>query len=154
MDATLLAIAIGLVVSLVVTEVFGLSVGGMIVPGYIALSMHHPIAVVMTIVAALVTWGIIRQVSRWVILYGRRRVVLTMLFGFVVGTMFRLLANSLAGVPAEDAMNPVVMIGFIIPGLIALWFERQGFIETLSPMMSAAVLVRLTLITIGVENFS
>lgn len=154
MDATLLAIAIGLVVSLLVTEVFGLSVGGMIVPGYLALSLHHPIAVAMTVVAALLTWAIIRQLSHWVILFGRRRVVLTMLFGFVVGTSIRLLSSTLAGLPVEDPLSPVVMIGFIVPGLIALWFERQGFIETLSPMISAAVLVRLTLITIGVENFS
>lgn len=39
-------------------------------------------------------------------------------------------------------------------GLIALWFERQGFIETVSPMMSAAVLVRLVLILCGLEALS
>ncbi|WP_442506349.1 poly-gamma-glutamate biosynthesis protein PgsC [Novipirellula sp. SH528] len=152
-DITLLAIAIGLLVSLVVTELIGLSVGGMIVPGYIALSLHQPIAVLLTIIAAMITWGLVRLVSRWAILFGRRRVVLTVMFGFAVGMTIRLIANSLSAVPGavDEVVSPIVMIGFIIPGLIALWFERQGFIETLSPMMSSAVLVRLTLILVGVE---
>ncbi|GAA5508908.1 poly-gamma-glutamate biosynthesis protein PgsC [Novipirellula caenicola] len=154
-DVTLLAIAIGLLISLVVTELLGLSVGGMIVPGYIALSLHQPVAVILTILAALITWGIVRMVSQWAILFGRRRVVLTVMFGFAVGMAIRLAANALSiatvGDAGDDVVSPIVMIGFIIPGLIALWFERQGFIETLSPMMSSAVLVRLTLILVGVE---
>ncbi len=127
----------------------------MIVPGYIALSLHQPIAVLLTIIAAVITWGLVRLVSRWAILFGRRRVVLTVMFGFAVGMTIRLIANSLSvsAVPGavDEVVSPIVMIGFIIPGLIALWFERQGFIETLSPMMSSAVLVRLTLILVGVE---
>ncbi len=156
MDSTLIAIAIGLIVSLVVTEVLGLSVGGMIVPGYLAMSLHQPLAVVMTIVAAAATWGLVRLVSRWTILYGRRRVVLTVLLGFTVGMAIRTLANGIGTqiVGGQTEMDAMVMIGFIIPGLIALWFERQGFIETVSPMVSAAVLVRLVLILCGLEALS
>ncbi|HBY99863.1 MAG TPA: poly-gamma-glutamate biosynthesis protein PgsC, partial [candidate division Zixibacteria bacterium] len=36
-------------------------------------------------------------------------------------------------------------VGFIIPGLIANWMERQGVIQTLSTMVVAAVVVRLLL---------
>ncbi|TWU49817.1 poly-gamma-glutamate biosynthesis protein PgsC [Rubripirellula reticaptiva] len=157
MENQLVAIAIGLIVSLIVTECLGLSVGGMIVPGYIALSLHQPIAVLLTIVAAAATWGLVRIVSQYAMLFGRRRVVMTVMIGFTVGMAFRGLAemffsHAAVGSMASEAANPVVMIGFIIPGLIALWFERQGLIETLSPMMSAAVLVRLVLILVGVET--
>lgn len=156
MDPTLIAIAIGLIVSLIVTEVLGLSVGGMIVPGYLAMSLHEPLAVGMTILAAAVAWALVRLVSRWTILYGRRRVVLTVMFGFAVGMAIRTLANVVGSqvVGGQAEMDAMVMIGFIIPGLIALWFERQGFIETVSPMMSAAVLVRLVLILCGLEALS
>lgn len=156
MDPTLIAIAIGLIVSLIVTEVLGLSVGGMIVPGYLAMSLHEPLAVGMTILAAVVAWALVRLVSRWTILYGRRRVVLTVMFGFAVGMAIRTLANVIGSqvVGGQAEMDAMVMIGFIIPGLIALWFERQGFIETVSPMMSAAVLVRLVLILCGLEALS
>ena len=43
------------------------------------------------------------------------------------------------------------MIGFIIPGLIALWFDRQGMAGTLGSLATSTVLVRLILITLGVE---
>ncbi|TWU43169.1 Capsule biosynthesis protein CapC [Novipirellula aureliae] len=154
MDPTLIAIAVGLIVSLVVTEVLGLSVGGMIVPGYIALSLHQPIAVVFTVLAAAMTWWIVRRISQHAIVFGRRRVVITILVGFAIGMTIRSIAAAVLVSGAPEAMTPMVMIGFIIPGLIALWFERQGFIETLSPMLSAAVMVRLCLILIGMETFS
>jgi len=40
-------------------------------------------------------------------------------------------------------------IGYIIPGLIANWMERQGIFRTLFTMIIAAVLVRLILIIIA-----
>ena len=43
------------------------------------------------------------------------------------------------------------MIGFVIPGLIALWIERAGMLQTLSPLLVATCLVRLVLITAGME---
>ena len=43
MDATTISLAVGLLVSLAITEVFGLTAGGMIVPGYFALSVHQPV---------------------------------------------------------------------------------------------------------------
>ncbi len=45
MDTQTIAIALGLIVSLLFTEAFGLSAGGMIVPGYFALSLNQPLAV-------------------------------------------------------------------------------------------------------------
>ena len=40
-----LSIGIGLVVSLLFSEVFGLAAGGMVVHGYIALHLAHPVQV-------------------------------------------------------------------------------------------------------------
>ena len=63
MDAQVVAIAFGLLISLLFTEAFGLSAGGMIVPGYFALSLHRPGAVCMTILAAALTYMVVRLVS-------------------------------------------------------------------------------------------
>ena len=43
-------------------------------------------------------------------------------------------------------------IGFVIPGLIAHWMERQGVIQTLCVMTTTAVLVRLLLMLISEGN--
>jgi hypothetical protein len=40
------------------------------------------------------------------------------------------------------------IIGYIIPGLIAIWFDRQGVLQTICGMAVTAVLVRLVLIII------
>jgi len=44
------------------------------------------------------------------------------------------------------------VIGYIIPGLMAIWFDRQGWVETMCTLLTAAVVIRLTLVLIfGVE---
>ena len=53
MDAQTMAIAVGLVVSFAFSEIYGLAAGGMIVPGYLALSLDRPGTVVLTLLAAL-----------------------------------------------------------------------------------------------------
>jgi len=159
-ETLVVSIAVGLVVSLLFTEAFGLTVGGMIVPGYLALYLNQPLTVLLTIAAAFLTWGLVRLVHRYTILYGRRRVVITMVIGFSVGLAIRGLvaavmaatADPLTGVDPAAAMAAV--IGFIIPGLIALWMDRTGPLMTLSPLIVASVVVRLVLIAAGLETWS
>jgi hypothetical protein len=40
------------------------------------------------------------------------------------------------------------VVGYIIPGLVAIWLDRQGVVETLSAATTAAIVVRLLLILI------
>ncbi len=152
MDSQTLAIAIGLMISLLFTEACGLSAGGMIVPGYFALSLDRPGAVLLTIVAAGLTYAIVRLISKSAIVYGRRRIVLMIIVGFTVGMVLRQGSLLMAGgVDQVGALAPLAVIGFIIPGLIALWFDRQGVVETTSTLLTSSVVVRLMLILIGTE---
>jgi len=159
-ETLVVSIAVGLVVSLLFTEAFGLTVGGMIVPGYLALYLNQPLTVALTIAAAFLTWGLVRLVHRYTILYGRRRVVITMVIGFAVGMLIRgiiaaittAMADPLTG--ADPAAAMAAVIGFIIPGLIALWMDRTGPVLTLSPLIVASVVVRLVLIAAGLETWS
>ncbi len=149
MDALTVSLAIGLIVSLAVTEIFGLTAGGMIVPGYFALSVSRPLDIVITLLVAMLTFGIVRFLSQHMIVYGRRRIVLALLLGFLIGSAVRGLAH--AWTTPEIATSYFAVIGFIIPGLIALWFDRQGVMGTLGSLATSTVLVRLALIVIGLE---
>ena len=155
MDVATLAIAIGLIVSLLFTEVFGLSGGGMIVPGYLALYVNKPYSILMTLLAAFITFAIVRGLTKIAIVYGRRRIVLMVLFGFLVGSLMRTAAAAFAEPAIGSSLPPTTncfcVIGFIIPGLIALWMDRQGTVETLGPLMTSTVVVRLVLVMIGIE---
>jgi len=150
MDTITVSIAIGLIVSLLFTEAYGLSAGGMIVPGYFALSLHQPLSILVTLLVALATFAVVRGLSRVTILYGRRRIVMMILVGFLLGALVRRvpLWSGLAGAsPALSACFAV--IGFILPGLIALWIDRQGLVETIAPLVTSSVVVRLALILVG-----
>lgn len=164
MEWLALSIGIGLVVSLIFTEAFGLSVGGMIVPGYLALAFDQPATIIATIAAALVTAWVVYQIDRWAILFGRRRVVLTMVVGFAIAAVLRSMVELAfpsmpvgVGVEAGTSTASMMMagttvIGFVIPGLVALWIARSGVVQTLSPLVIATSLVYLVLVTAGVET--
>jgi poly-gamma-glutamate biosynthesis protein PgsC/CapC len=151
MEWLAVSIGIGLLVSLLFTEAFGLNVGGMIVPGYLAMSMDQPLTILLTIFAALMTWGCVRLVHRRAILFGRRRVVITMVVGFAVAALIRGLVLPLQPAVSTTELAAVTVIGFMIPGLIALWMDRTGFVQTMSPLIVATSLVRLVLIIFAIE---
>lgn len=137
-----LSIGVGLVVSLLFSELFGLVPGGLVVPGYIALYLHRPGEVLMTLAAALITFALVRAASSAVILYGRRRTVLMVLTGYLVGLALRHLVVGYDG-PLDTSLD---LIGYIIPGLIAIWLDRQGVTETLSSLITISAVVRLLLV--------
>jgi poly-gamma-glutamate biosynthesis protein PgsC/CapC len=141
------SIGLGLVVSLVFSEILGLAAGGLVVPGYIALYMDQPMRILGTVLASLVTYGFIRLVGRFVLLYGRRTMVFSVLAGFLFGYMTRhiLVFNEAMQLGVDTSV--VQSIGYIIPGLIAYWMMRQGVVETLCTMIMASFIVRLALVT-------
>ena len=139
------AIGLGLVTSLIFSETLGLAAGGMVVPGYLALMIHEPFRIIGTVIAALLTFGTLKVMSRYMLIYGRRRIVVAVLVGFVFGAASR----DLLVFKLHDAPLDLSTIGFVIPGLIANWMERQGVIQTLCVMTTTAVLVRLLLMLLN-----
>lgn len=139
-----LAIGIGLAVSLLFSELFGLAAGGMVVPGYIALNLHRPLDVLLTLAAGFVTFAVVHSLASIIIIYGKRRTVLMIIVGYLIGAMLR----TLGGIGQLSPTLEYDLIGFIIPGLIAIWIDRQGLVETVSALVTAAVVVRLVLVLV------
>ena len=63
-------VILGVIVSLIFSEMTGLS-AGLVVPGYLALSLHTPLRLVSTLAVATASYLICRLLSEYVILYGR-----------------------------------------------------------------------------------
>ncbi len=139
-----LSIGIGLVVSLTFSEMLGLTAGGMVVPGYVALYMDRPIIIILTLLVSYLTYFIVHSLSAVMIIYGRRRTVLMILVGFAMGALLR----SFGTLPLPMATIDLSIIGYIIPGLIAIWIDRQGLVESVSALLIASVIVRIILILI------
>lgn len=138
------AVGIGVIISLIFSELLGASAGGIVVPGYLALYLDKPLQILGTLLISLATWGIIRIIGNFTLLFGKRRMVLSILIGFILGWASRMLVFN------DITIHQLQMqsIGYIVPGLIANWFERQGFLKTISTMGIAAVLVRLVLMVV------
>ncbi|MEP7027141.1 MAG: poly-gamma-glutamate biosynthesis protein PgsC [Candidatus Eisenbacteria bacterium] len=139
------AVGLGLVISLIFSETLGLAAGGMVVPGYLALMLHEPGRVVGTVGSALIALALLKLLSRYVLIYGRRRIVVAVLIGFAIGAVSR----DLLRLRVMDTSLDLRTIGYVIPGLIANWMERQGVLQTLCVMTTTAILVRLLLMLIG-----
>ena len=108
----------------------------------------------LTLATAAATYGAVRLFSRFAIVYGRRRIVMMVLCGFLFGWLVRslpLLTGHMFDGESTTFSGGFHVIGFIIPGLIALWMDRQGWVETWAPLLTSSVVVRLALILIGVE---
>lgn len=146
MDLLPLSIGLGLVVSLIFSELFGLAAGGMVVPGYFALFLTRPVPVVFTLAAGFATFAIVRALSSVLIIFGKRRTVLMILVGYLLGALVRIILSShpVSGELLRSSDHAI--IGYIIPGLIAIWLDRQGVVETFSALITASVVVRLLLI--------
>ncbi|MFL3008758.1 MAG: poly-gamma-glutamate biosynthesis protein PgsC [Candidatus Neomarinimicrobiota bacterium] len=132
-----ISIGLGIVLSLVLSESLGVTAGGIIVPGYISLYLHQPIQVVITLLVAIIVWGIIQGLGKIIFLYGKRRIVLALILGFFFGYITR---NFLY---VNEDFGSLAVIGNIIPGLIANWMDRQGVTRTISVIILTSVLVKL-----------
>jgi len=145
-----LAVALGIVMSLVFVELLGLAAGGIVIPGYIALQLGHPDRLIGTLVVSLLTYGVIKLISRFMFLFGRRQLVLAILIGTVISILshhfmiFNLSADTLE----------FSAVGWIVPGLLAHWSVKQGYIKTIAMLSITAILVRFIVILIyGGEMF-
>jgi poly-gamma-glutamate biosynthesis protein PgsC/CapC len=135
------SIGIGIVTGVLFSEAFGIATGGIVVPGYLALFIDEPLTIAVTVAAGFLTFMVVRALSMYLIIFGRRRTAVMILFGYVVGVMVNRALGSQTG--------EFAVIGYIIPGLIALWMDRQGTIQTLSSLTIVTVIVRMVMIVTG-----
>ena len=122
---------VGVVLSLIFAEKFGINPAGLVVPGYLALIFDQPIMLLSVLIISCLTYFIVSNgIRKWVILYGRRKFAAMILTGMVIKFIFDLLYPL---TPFE--MVEVSGIGVVIPGIIANTIQKQGVVITLSTTM-------------------
>lgn len=137
------ALVIGVVVSRILTELIGLTPGGIIVPGYVAMLLDRPAALAAFVIIALLTYGFVRALSSHLMLYGSRRFTVTVLIGLTLAAGAQWIGPNL-NVPYVEWAG----LGFIVPGLLAHQFDRQGIVPTLLVLAIAAPLVRILVLVV------
>ena len=135
------ALFIGLVVGFLYYELVGLSPGGVIAPGYLALFTAEPFRILSTLLVATAVWGIIELLSPRLILYGRRRLLLALLLGFSCKFAVEAWIQPAAGTTVD-----LQSIGYMIPGLIANEMSRQKPVPTLLSLTVVTAVVAMILL--------
>jgi len=139
-------IGIGMVLSLFLTETLGVTAGGIIVPGYIAMNLENPERLVITFGISIITFLLIKLLGQFIMVYGKRRLVLALLIGFLLGYLTRSENNLVSSLTELD----FVVIGNIIPGLIANWMDRQGVLRTICTVLITAGVTKLIIMTVSI----
>lgn len=122
---------IGVVLSLLFAEKFGINPAGLVVPGYLALIFDQPVMLLSVLIISCLTYFIVNHgVSRWVILYGRDKFAAMILTGMILKFLLDLIYPL---TPFE--MVEMSGIGVVIPGIIANTIQKQGVVITLASCM-------------------
>ncbi|OLS98005.1 capsule biosynthesis protein capC [Pseudonocardia sp. CNS-004] len=125
-QAATIALAIGLLFALVCYLTTNLSPGGMITPGWLALTLVEDARKVAVIAAVtVVTYFCLRGLQRAVILYGKRLFAAVMMMSVLFSTgLFLLVQRDYPLIFAHETL------GFVIPGLVAYQLVRQPLVAT------------------------
>jgi len=127
---------IGLILSLVFIGITGFFPGGIIVPSYLVLFLDQPARMAGTLMAAFLALWSYKAASCYLILFGRRRFVFMILVGGIWALLWRELVPSIFPISMEFRV-----IGWVIPGLVANHFERQGVIVTTASLVTVTVVI-------------
>lgn len=135
------ALAVGMVVALLFSERFGVVPAGLVVPGYLALIFDQWRFMLVVIFISIITYLIVQfTLTRFIILYGRRKFTAMLIVGMIVKLIF-------------DYFYPIFPfevyefrgIGIIVPGIIANTIQRQGVIVTLGSTMVVSFITYMML---------
>lgn len=131
-------VALSVILSFLVTELTGLLTGGMVSAGYLAFYFSEPMRILSTYLLSALIALILRLSREFLILYGRRRFMLSILLSILFVYALE---------KAYFIMSPLSLdlrvIGYIIPGLIANDMEKQGIIRTSLALIIVTALVKL-----------
>lgn len=137
-------IILGVIISIIFYEWTEISPGGIIVPGYIALFLDNPKRILITIILSIITFAVVKLLSNYIILYGRRKFSI-----FIITSFFLRYLMTLFFQITDLPIATTLIIGYLVPGIIARDMERQGIIKTFAAMFTVAFLLKFAMIIYG-----
>jgi poly-gamma-glutamate biosynthesis protein PgsC/CapC len=125
---------LGLLLSLLYVSITGLYPGGIIVPGYLVLFVDQPARLAGSLMVAILTLLCFKLASQYLIIFGRRKFVFMVLTGGIWTLLWLRMLPMLFPLSLEFRV-----IGWVIPGLIANNFEKQGIVVTTASLVTVTV---------------
>ena len=132
---------IGVLVSIIFYELTDISPGGIIVPGLLVMYLNSIERVIYTVIISLITYLIVKLLSKYILVFGKRRFVLMIIVSIVLNFLIQLITNTLSA-----NLLSISIVGYTISGLIANDFYKQGVKKTLPALTICVCLLELIVI--------
>jgi len=137
-----LTIVLGIVVSTIIYKRTGLTLGGVIVCGYLALFVGQPIHIFITLIISYMTYKIVHGfLQKHFMLNDRKLFEVEILIGLIFQATWLLIIR-LFGMINVD-LTVLYGIGFVLPGVIAHDMGRQGAKSTIGSILLGVFIVSM-----------
>ena len=123
-------VIIGVLLSIIFYEITDITPGGIIVPGLLALYYKQIDRVIYTIVIALIAYFIVKLLSRYFVIFGKRRFVLMIIISLFLNIILDLILHSFS----LNLLN-LSIIGYTITVIIANDIYKQGIKRTIPALV-------------------
>ena len=121
------SIILGIAVSLIFTELTGISAGGIVVPAYLALTVNQPLVLISTLAIGLIAYVVVEfGLSRFIMLYGKRKFAAVVFIALILRIILNIAFSGIF-----DALDALTSVGVITAALIASTISKQGLPYTL-----------------------
>ncbi len=141
-------ILVGLLISIIFYELTDITPGGIIVPGLMVMYIKEPERMIYTVVIAIATYFIVKFISRYFLIFGKRRFVLMILISlglsFIAQLIFKLTSFSFL---------EISLIGYTLSGIIANNIHKQGLKRTIPALVIVVAVIELLVIITNGFNF-
>lgn len=106
----------------------GISCGGIISPGLMAMELDNFPGLAVSLGAALITWLLLALAMRAWGVFGRQRLALALALALAIKMLL-----------SFWGLAPSLWLGWVVPGLMGADFQRQDFVPTISGAVGVAV---------------
>ena len=92
--------------------------------------INQPQRIVYTVIVAVITYYIVKFISRYLIIFGKRRFALMIIISILLNIVLELIINGLS-----IHLLSISLIGYTIAGLIANDISKQGIVKTIPSLI-------------------
>ena len=143
-----LTLILGIIISTLIYKRTGLTMGGVITTGYLALFIGKPSHIITTMFIAYFTYYIVENylVPRYM-LAGRKRFE----FEVLIGLVLQIIVNLLLWLFSQQNPDTISFygIGFVLPGVIAHDMGRHGIRSTIFSTLLGILIISLIILPIS-----
>lgn len=132
---------LGVILSIAFYEITEISPGGLIVPAYFALYLDNTTKIILTVFISIITYLLLKILSNYTIIYGRRRFTICIILSFLIKTLLKYFNIFILNENEIYFLN-VAIVGIIISGILAQEMDRNGIIKTLSSLFILSIFIK------------